>query len=221
VRTRDVLRVLLPCVVMAAAAPLRAQSELPSTLSPAARDTLARLVDSVRVAGLPTGPLISRAAEGVLKRVSEERIILAVRALARRQAEARAALPPQTSDATLAAAVSALQAGVSPQTLRRLTRSAEQASESDLAVALIALADLVANQVPAEAAATSMEQLLERGASEETITTFRVGVVRDIQAGRAPDMALTSQTKASIGRLDTRPRDRIPHDEERKRPPVP
>jgi hypothetical protein len=201
VKTPDILRAALACAVLAAAAPLTAQSELPSTLSPAARDTLARLVDSVRVAGLPTAPLVARAAEGVLKRVSEERIIHAVRVLAARQAEARAALPERMSDATLAAAVSALQAGVSNRTLHRLARSRESTDETDLALALIALADLVVNSVPAEAAASSIEQLLERGASEHAINAFRVGVVQDIQSGRAPQTALSSQTKASLGQL--------------------
>ena len=171
------------------------QSPLPATLSAATRDTLGRLVDSVRAVGLPTEPLVAKAAEGALKRVPEERIIWAVRALAGRQAEARAVLPASVSPGTLAAAVSALQAGVSPQTLRRLA-SVKRTDETSLAIAYIAVADLVATRVNAEAAASAIEELLRRGASEQIMTGFRLGVTEDIRAGLAPDAALSSQRKA-------------------------
>jgi hypothetical protein len=188
------LGVLTASLLFGAALPAQ-QSALPATLSVATRDTLQRLVDSVRAAGLPSEPLVAKASEGVLKQVPEERIVWAVRALVRRQAEARAALPATVSPGTLAAAVSALQAGMSPQTLRRLA-SVRRSDETALAIACIAVADLVATRVSAEAAASAIEELLRRGASEQVMTGFRQGVVEDIRAGRAPDAALSSQRKA-------------------------
>ena len=196
------------CIVVGAALLLPrtapAQSALPQSLSPATRDTIQRLVDSVRATGLPTEPLVAKASEGVLKRVAEDRIIWAVRALARRQAEASAALPPNVGTGTLAAAVSALQAGVSPQTLRRLA-SVRRGDETALAVAFVAVADLVATRVGAEAAASAIEELLRRGASEQTVTGFRLGVTEEIRGGLAPDAALNSQRRVFTRNLDAQP----------------
>lgn len=191
-------------ILLVAGTELGAQSQLPPTLARATRDTLERLVDSARAVGLPTEPLIAKAQEGVLKRVSDERIILAVRALVRRQADARALLPVTVAPATLAAAVSALQAGVAPPTVRRLAQSG--ASDADLASALVVLADLIASSVPPGPAAASVEQLLVRRAPEAELENLRATVARDIAAGQVPEAALESRTQAIVRTLDARPR---------------
>ena len=54
-----------------------------------ARVAIDRLIDSARTAGLPTGPLISKLQEGVLKGASDERILLAVQAQVREEVRAR------------------------------------------------------------------------------------------------------------------------------------
>jgi hypothetical protein len=184
------------CVPFGAPATLAAQEALPARLSAATRDTLVRLIDSARVLRLPTDPLAARAAEGVLKGADDARIVRAVRSLVRELADARDALPPSASPATLAAGASALHAGVSPRALRRLASAGDGVDEADLAVALIALADLVASRVPPEAAASSIELLLKRRAPEAEITAFRAAVTRDILAGRPPEAALSVRARA-------------------------
>jgi hypothetical protein len=80
--------------------------------------------------------------------------------------------------------------------LRRLASAGDGVDEADLAVALIALADLVASRVPPEAAASSIELLLKRRAPEAEITAFRAAVTRDILAGRPPEAALSVRARA-------------------------
>ena len=193
---------LAAVAALLATSELAAQAELPPTLSRTTRDTLAHLVDSARTLSLPTEPLVAKASEGVLKRVSEERIILAVRTLLRRQADARALLPAGTPPGTLAAAVSALQAGVTHSTLRKLAGSG--ASDADLAIAFVALADLVASRVPPEPAAASVEQLLVRRAPAAELESFRLSVAQDIAAGRTPESALATRTQALVRTLEAR-----------------
>ena len=179
-------------------------AELQGKLSSAARDTVDRIVDSARVAGLPTMPLVAKAAEGVLKRVDEARILSAVRNLATQLRVARGLLPRNGTAGTLVAAANALQAGVSTRALSRLAAAAPK-DDAALAVAFVTLADLVASNVPADAAAVSIEQLLERRAPEADMAAFRSAVARDIQAGRSPEDALATRTKAAVKTLSGPP----------------
>ena len=188
-------------VALLSASALNAQSELPATLSRPARDTIERLVEVARAAGAPIEPLIAKAHEGVLKRASEERIIWAVRLLLQRQTDARSVIPGATS-AALATAVSALQAGISVETLRKLVNSS--VNNGDREIAFITVADLVASRVPPEAAAASVEQLLRRRAPLAEFENFRATVTRDIAAGQSPDAALLSRTQALVRTLDAR-----------------
>ena len=182
-------------------------AELDGKLSSATRDTIDRLVDSARTAGLPTMPLVAKAAEGVLKRVDEARILRAVRNLVRQLHTARGVLSREAGTGTLVAAANALQAGVSTRALARLA-AASPGDDAALAVGFVTIADLVASSVPAEAAAASIEQLLQRRAPEAELTALRSAVARDIQAGRSPEEALATRTKAvvqSLGGSPTRP----------------
>jgi hypothetical protein len=198
--TRWRLAVLFALAAVGTGAELRAQGELPATLSRATRDTIERLIDVARVAGLPTEPLVAKAHEGVLKRASEERILWAVRVLMQRQADARSILPGKHGN--LGPAVSALQAGVSLETLRKL--ASRGVDNGDLEFAFVTVADLVANKVPAEAAAASVEKLLLRRAPLAEYQTFRATVAQDIAAGRSPEAALASRTEALVRTLDDR-----------------
>ena len=105
---------------------------------------------------------------------------------------------------TLVAAANALQAGVSTRALSRLA-AASPRDDAALAIGFVTIADLVASNVPAEAAAASIEQLLERRAPEAEMTAFRSAVGRDIQAGRSPEDALATRTKAAVKTLSGPP----------------
>lgn len=181
--------------------------DFPERVSKEARIALERIVDSARAMRLPTEPLVAKAAEGVLKGADDARIVKVVRALLHDMDDARAALPPGAATGTLTAAASALRAGVSRETLRRLAAAGggAGATESELAIALITLADLAASRVPPQRAGEAVELLLSRRASVVAMFAFREGVARDIQSGATPDAALASRMQGAMRTLDGRP----------------
>jgi malate/lactate dehydrogenase len=171
-----------------------AQQTLPDRLSREARDSMQQVIRHASAAGLPVDPLYAKAAEGVLKKADDARILLAVRNLARALADARDALPVGAAQGTIVAAASALQAGVERHVIARyVVASREKGSETDLAVAYVTLADLIASSVPMTAAASSVESLLRDGLRDTELAAFRAAVVQDIQAGAKPEEALRAR----------------------------
>lgn len=187
---RRVLLVGMLAVVSSSGAAQVRAPELPERLHPGTRAAIQRLADSLRAANLPWEPLYAKSAEGVLKGADDERILRAVRSLARELGEARAALGDDVSPAEIVAGASALHAGVPASDLRRLARTrSSRAGASPLAVPLTVLADLVARRVPPDVATESVEMLLSRGAPDEQFASLRAGVHRDILAGVSPAAA--------------------------------
>jgi hypothetical protein len=191
--------VILIALIVAGAANARAQ-ELPSQLMPATRDSLERLMDSARVARLPAVMLAAKAAEGVLKGADDQRILHVVRQLYRELGAAAKVLPSSVAPATLSAAATALHAGVTASTLKKL--AATKASEEDLAVALVTLSDLMASRVPSDLAASSVEELVRRRASDAEMAAFRASVSRDIANGADPSAALNTGMRDAVRSLD-------------------
>jgi hypothetical protein len=180
--------------LMLVAGAANAQQTLPERLSRETRDSLMLVIRQAQATGLPSDPLYAKAAEGVLKRADDARILLAVRNLSRTLADARAALPRSAAQSTIVAAANALQAGVEPGTIARYA-AVSRSSEADLAVAYVTLADLIAGSVPVSAASNSVEQLLRNGVRESELASFRAAVVGDIQAGAKPEDALRARAR--------------------------
>jgi hypothetical protein len=210
-------RVMLALAVLCGCMPrvISAQGVPQDRLSPATRATVDRLIDSARVAGLPTAPLVDKIAEGTLKGADDERILRAVRTLARELGTARDALGPTADVAVLGAAASALHAGVPEGDLRRMARAGGNPEPAALASALVTLVDLVAKQVPVASATRSIEDLLNRRATEKQFATLRADVGQDILAGRSPEQSLITRTTAQLRALDPASLDVMP-----RRPPV-
>jgi hypothetical protein len=191
------------------AAPMRAQQSgveravLPARLAPDTRAAIERLVDSVRTAGLPTAPLVDKAAEGVLKGADDRRILAAVQGLARELGDARTLIGAASTTSLLTAVASALHAGVSPVDVRRLLRPAPTDAEAHtLATAMVTLVDLVAKRVPPSVAASSLAQLVARHVPENQYVALRSEVEQDILDGRAPEASLVARTRAHLKLLD-------------------
>jgi hypothetical protein len=181
------------------------QSTLPDRLAPATRATIARLADSLRGVGLPSQPLYAKAAEGVLKGADDTRIVRAIRTLARELGEARAALGDESDEAELIAGASALHAGASAATLRRLREGrGPRRAKGALAVPLVVLADLASRGIPPAVAGASLEALAERNATDDQFTALRAAIERDIEAGRAPADAATARTRAVLRSIERR-----------------
>lgn len=164
------------------------------------RETAARvnaIVDSARIAGLPTRPLMSKALEGASKGAPGSRIVAAVSRLAGELRAARDVLGP-SSEAELDAAASALILGARREDLRavRVARSGER-----LTVPLAVLADLVAYGVPADAATQAVVRLAGQP-EDDALLDFRRDVERDIALG-APPAAAAAVRLNSGGRTET------------------
>ncbi len=179
-----------------------------SSLAPAARAAVEQIADSMRAARLPVEPLYAKVAEGKLKDATDSAIVVAVRALARRQVEARSALGPQLDAGALGAAATALKAGVPITTLQQVAKLTATARDpnAQLTVALITVVDLVGQHVPIAPAVTSVESLLSRGASDDQYARLRLSVEADVVAGQSPESAVRARTDAIVKSIPNPPR---------------
>jgi hypothetical protein len=200
--------------LMAGASALAAQDRpardtiprLPDKLSAAARTTVQSLIDSLVVERLPASALVDKAAEGVLKGADDERILVAVRALAARLRTSRNILGSNASVDELQAAASALFAGTPGAAISRLAATRRARNPSlPLTVPLSVLAELSTQRVPADLALTSVDALLARGARESDLRAFRAEVDRDIRQGVSPREAAKAGVQRTLSGLDRVP----------------
>ena len=161
-------------------------------LSEAARYQVELLIDSAKVAGLPTAPLESKALQGIALRADGRRIVAAVRMVFRSLRDARAVLGPSVSPDELNVAAGALRVGITTAELGRLaqTRHGKQ-----LTVPLVVLSDLVTRGVPRDTASQTIFQLWQRGAADDDFLGLWRGVERDIVSGTAPGVALLNRAR--------------------------
>lgn len=187
---------------------VRAQSTTTATpqLPPALDAAVNRLADSVRAAGVPRDPLVSKAAEGVLKGADDARILDVVRRFARELADARVALGSCATTPELVAAASALHAGVTTPLLARVQRAAGKCTTSErLVMPFVVLADMVSRHVTPDVAVSSLETLVERGAPDAQFANLRSAIERDIASGQTPDAAARVRSAAVLRTIDARP----------------
>ena len=161
-------------------------------LNEATRYAVELLLDSARVAGLPTAPLESKALEGISKRADGRRIVVAVRAVFRSLRDARAALGAGATPDELKAASGALQVGITQGELAQLAKGKR---DKPVTVPLVVLADLVTRGVPRDTASQTIFQLWQRGAADDDFLGLWRGVERDIVSGTAPGVALLNRAR--------------------------
>jgi hypothetical protein len=150
------------------------------------------LLDSARLAGLPTNPLESKALEGISKRASGRLIVMRVRETLRTLKEARVALGASATQDELAAGAGALRVGITQAELSQLARSRK---DKQLTVPLVVLSDLVTRGVPRDTASTTIFQLWQRGAADDDFLGLWRGVERDIVSGTDPGVALLNRAR--------------------------
>ena len=187
--------VLAIAVMATLVSPLGAQTGDPrlARLDPAVRSVVAALVDSARAAALPTEPLVQRALEGTSKHAAGDRVVAAVRRLARDLGTARSALGPAATGPEIDAGAAALYAGARPADLTALRARRPRQS---LVVPLGVLADLVATGVPADTAAAAVLALAATTADDDYLA-FRRNVERDIALGAPPAAAAAVRSTAA------------------------
>lgn len=180
-------------LILTLGSPARAQVRDPLVqLEPGVRYRIELLVDSARLAGLPTAPLQSKALEGVARRADDRKILLEVTRVYRSLLYARAAVGPKVSTDELTAAAAALRIGVTQEELADLARSRQ---DKILTVPLVILTDLITRGVPRDTASVTIYQLFQRGAADDDFLGLWRGVERDIVSGTDPGQALLNRAR--------------------------
>lgn len=193
---------LAPAFAGAQAGEPSLDAQLQARVDATTRSALAPVLDSARIDGLPTTPLIEKALEGASKRATSARIVAAVRALRADLGAARAALGTASSEEEIVAGASALRAGVDATTLGQLR--AERPGHA-LTVPLAVLTDLIARGVPVDTAAEVVASLERRGAPDGDFVALRGNVERDVRAGALPAVAAAVRAHGVPGVLGAPP----------------
>jgi len=163
-----------------------------SRLDPQTRFTVELIVDSARVAGVPTHPLTLLALEGQAKHADNRHIIAAVRTRFHSELDVRVALGSNLNESEWTAASSALQAGVP---LEGLAKFRGERNGRPLLRALVTLTDLIQRGVPVPEASSAILQLWSRGAGESDIYGLWKNVDDDIHSGQNPGAALAQRMR--------------------------
>lgn len=168
-------------------------------LDPQTRYAVEILLDSARLAGLPYGPLESKALEGISKKASGRDILVAVRKVLKSLREARIALGPTAAKDELEAGSNAIRAGIAPAELSRFASARD--AKTSLTVPLIVLSDLVRRGVARDTASSTINQLIQHGAADDDFLGLWRSVERDIVSGTDPGVALLNRARQLPSRV--------------------
>ena len=157
------------------------------------RAVVVAIIDSARVEGLPTEPLIEKALEGASKRAPSDRIVSAVRNFSMQLRQARHALGEASTPAEVLGGAQAIRAGISTQQLERLRRTR---TNVQIATALTVASDLVTRLVPVDTAIAVVSGLVLAAATDEQLLAVRADIETDILAGKPPAVAATARGQA-------------------------
>jgi len=153
------------------------------------------IVDSARVARLPTAPLVDKALEGAAKGSDGQKIVAAVHQLSIRMAVSRRALGSSATGDEIKAAATALGAGMSERDLQRLRVAAgKRPVTMPLAVAI----DLIGRDVPVATASSLVIQLARSSVKDSDLALFQRNVRADIDRGADPTVAATTRARGLV-----------------------
>jgi hypothetical protein len=150
------------------------------------------LVDSARLLGIPTEPVVDKALEGAAKRAPSKRIVTVVRSRFHELVSGRSALGNVASEAEIIAAADALHAGASRDVISTLRARRPSAP---LTIPLAVLADLISRGVPADTAASAVLALATTPASDAQFAALRDDIEADIAKGAPPAIAASVRTR--------------------------
>ena len=169
-----------------------------SRLDPNTRFSVEVIIDSARVAGVPTRPLFLKALEGAAKHAPNGRVIAAVRSVFHAELDVRVALGSALDESEWTSAVSALQSGVP---LEALAKFRGDHSGKPLTRALVVMTDLIQRGVPVNEASSAIMQLWQRGAGDGDFYGLWKNVEQDILSGQNPGTALQQRVRDYPGRV--------------------
>lgn len=166
---------------------------LASRLDVRTRLAVTAIIDSAKLAGLPTEPLIVKALEGAGKRAPAPAIVSAVRVFATQLDEARRALGEGSSPNEILTGAQAIRAGISTQQLERLRGIRAGAR---IAAALTVVSDIVPRGVPVDTAMSVVSELVRASATDDQLMSVRAEIETDILAGRPAAVAASMRGQA-------------------------
>jgi hypothetical protein len=188
---RVAARVLF-ALTLAARAAFAQDVRLQSRLDKPTMVAVNAIVDSARIAKLPTAPLVDKALEGAAKGSDGAKIVAAVQQLSMRMGSARRVLGSASSSDEIKAGAGAIDAGVSARDLARL-RSA--AGKRSVTMPLAVLSDLIGEAVPIPTATNLVVQLTKSGVKDPDLELFQRNVHSDITRGADPTVAATTRAR--------------------------
>ncbi|MEO7086109.1 MAG: hypothetical protein ABI442_07845 [Gemmatimonadaceae bacterium] len=168
-----------------------------SKLDPSSKFTVQLLIDSAETAKLPASALMSKALEGIYKKIDSRKIVEVVRKELALLREARQALGP-VSDEELKAGADVLWAGGKPQQLAAFR--IRQKGRNDLE-AFVVWADLITRGVSSEDASSAITKLWQDGADDATFHSLWSAIQTDISSGLNPGAALQNRIRETPGRV--------------------
>jgi len=178
------------------AGPLLAQdARLAARLDKPTFSAVNAIVDSARVARIPTAPLVDKALEGAAKGSDGPKIIVAVHQLSLRMASAKRVLGPSASADEIKAAAGAIDAGVSARDLARLR---DVSGKRPITMPLAVLTDLIGREVPVATATNVVLQLARSGVKDPEFALFQRNVRADIDRGAEPSAAATTRARGLV-----------------------
>ena len=154
------------------------------------------MLDSARMAGLPTRPLVSRALEGINTKVDGKRIVDVVRRELGYLRTARSVLGGVPDDELIAGAA-VVEAGAKPAQLAAFRTRHKGRSDP---AAFTYWADLITRGVPSEDASSAITKLWQDGADDATFYSLWKSVNSDILQGLNPGAALQNRIRETPGR---------------------
>jgi hypothetical protein len=156
------------------------------------------VIDSARLARLPTAPLVDKALEGAAKGSEGTKIVAAVQQLSMRMGTARKVLGTSASADEIKVAASAIAAGVSGRDLAVL-RSA--AGKRAMTMPLQVLTDLIGRDIPVPTATNLVLQLERSGVKDADLSLFQRNVRADIERGAEPAAAASTRARGLVARV--------------------
>ena len=154
------------------------------------------IVDSARIAKLPTAPLVDKALEGAAKGSDGQKIIAAVQQLSVRMGSAKRVLGTAATSDEIKAGAGAIDAGVSARDLARLRAAA---GKRPVTMPLAVLSDLIGRSGAGPDGDEPRRSAREDPASRiRTSRCFSATCARDIDRGADPTVAATTRARGLV-----------------------
>jgi hypothetical protein len=185
----------LTALLMVSRAAAAQDVELAARLDKPTLVAITAIIDSARVAKLPTKPLHDKALEGAAKGSDGPKIVVAVHQLSMRMGSAKRALGSSASSEEIKLAADALELGVP---VREVVRLQSAAGKRGVTMPLFVLTDLIAREVPTPTATDLVLQLARAGVKDGDLSLFQRNVRADIDRGADPTVAATTRARGLV-----------------------